>query len=635
MKILKHLPSMLSIGFVILGLNISVLGQSNQNKKDFASVNGQGSSIRFDVSAPHSAVTLTVLAPDGQTFSKEFKAGNSPEFGLITAKGERLPDGEYTYELRVIPDISDSIKESLKAARSKGNAAEVERELRKRGSLLPEQVQSGSFLVVGGSIIGPGATEGQSRGRAAIQQPARPAVSSAGTAIEQPARPVVSSDRTNYRVQRHHPRFLMFDFVIADDLIVQGSACVGIDCVNNEDFGFDTIRVKENNTRIQFDDTSSAAGFATNNWQIRANDSASGGASFLGFVDQGATGTSETGTLVFAVNAGTPANSIRVASTGRVGFRTATPVLDLHVNTSNTPAMRLEQNSSGGFTAQTWDIAGNEANFFIRDVTSGSRLPFRIRPGAPTSSIDIAANGNVGIGTASPGATLDVSGNAAILGSDLGGTGRTNNVIKLSRVATPPFTTGNLNFAYTAGATTATENIAALGGAAGGFSAATVIVFHTAANTNTDSGTERMRITSIGRVGIGTTTPDQLLSVNGDASKVGGGSWQTFSDERLKNLRGPFTKGLNAVMQLQPLRYQYRPNNAVGIKSESEYVGVGAQAVQQVIPEAVTANSEGYLMVNNDPIIWTMLNAIKEQQKEIDKLKREVKRLRATNRRRK
>ena len=27
------------------------------------------------------------------------------------------------------------------------------------------------------------------------------------------------------------------DFVIADDLIVQGSACVGLDCVNNESFG--------------------------------------------------------------------------------------------------------------------------------------------------------------------------------------------------------------------------------------------------------------------------------------------------------------------------------------------------------------------------------------------------------------
>src|SRR6185369_7656049 len=229
--------------------------------------------------------------------------------------------------------------------------------------------------------------------------------------VERPApqtTAAVYKSRTGYKIQRNHPSLLMFDFVIADDLIVQGSGCFGLDCVDGENFGFDTIRVKENNTRIQFDDTSSSAGFATNNWQIRANSSASGGASFLAFVDQGATGNSETGTIVFEVDAGAPANSLRVSSTGNIGVGTATPVLDVHVNTTDTPAIRLEQNNSGGFTAQTWDVAGNEANFFVRDVTSGSRLPLRIRPGAPTSSLDIAASGNIGVGTASPDTRLTV-----------------------------------------------------------------------------------------------------------------------------------------------------------------------------------------------------------------------------------
>ena len=87
-------------------------------------------------------------------------------------------------------------------------------------------------------------------------------------------------------------------------------------------------------------------------------------------------------------------------------------------------------------------------------------------------------------------------------------------------------------------------------------------------------------------------------------------------------------------MRLQPLRFEYKPDNALGIKLEGERIGVGAQAVQQVIPEAVTKNAEGYLMVNNDPIIWTMLNAIKEQQKEIVELKRQIRQLRATTRKR-
>ena len=627
MKSLKHLPSMLSIVFVIASLSVSVLGQTADDRNQSASISSFGSSIRFDVPGPHSAVTLTVLAPDGQSFTKEFQAGNIVEFKLTDSKGERLPDGQYVYELRVTPIIASEVREALRAARASDKGAEVQREMRRRGQIPSHPlVQSGGFQVVNGSIVTSGGVE-ERRGPARAMATEQPAA---------PAAPVVASERrSGYKVQRHHPRFMVFDQVIPDDLIVQGSLCVGLDCVNNETFGTDTIKVKENNTRITFEDTSTSAGFANNNWQIRANDQPSGGANYLGIVDLGATAIGESGTIVVAVDAGALANSIRVGSNSKVGFRTATPGLDMHANTSDTPAIRLEQNNTGGFSAQTWDIGANEANFFVRDLTGGSRLPFRVRPGAPTSSIDISASGNVGIGTASPGALLDVQGNSVTIGSDISASTRTTGVIKLSRITAPPFTTGNLNFAFIAGATTATENIAGIGGAATGFSAATSIVFHTAGTTNTDFGTERMRINSSGQVGIGTTAPDQLLSVNGNASKAtGGGSWLTFSDERLKNFRGRFTTGLDAVMKLQPLRFQYRPQNAVGIQSEAEHVGFGAQAVQQVIPEAVQANADGYLMVNNDPIIWTMLNAIKEQQAQIVELKRQVRQLRAATRRR-
>src|ERR1700712_5640561 len=184
------------------------------------------------------------------------------------------------------------------------------------------------------------------------------------------------------------------DQVIPDDLIVQGSACVGLDCVNNESFGFDTIRLKENNTRIKFEDTSTGTGFPTHDWQLTANDSAPGGAEKFSIEDITAA------TVPFTVSGSAPTNSIFVDSTGRLGLRTATPALDIHINTSNTPAMRLEQNNSGGFTAQTWDVAGNGADFFVRDVTGGSRLPFRIPPGAPARSTDNKTTRLFGVGTA-------------------------------------------------------------------------------------------------------------------------------------------------------------------------------------------------------------------------------------------
>jgi len=599
MKNIKHLPLVIRIVFVVACFNVFVLAQSTVDRNQFAAVSSFGSSVRFDVSVPRAAVTLTVIGPEGLSFSKEFK-GNFAEFTLITDKGERLPDGQYTYELRVTPNISADVKEALKAAREKGNGEEVQREMRKRGALPPELVQSGGFLVINGTAIVAGATEGKGgQARAMVEQPA-PA----------PAPAMVSTGRVAYKVQRNHPRFLVFDQVIPDDLIVQGSICAGLDCVNGENFGFDTIRLKENNTRIQFDDDSTSARVPNNNWQIRANDSGSGGSNFLGFVDQGVSGNSETGTLVFAVNAGASANSLRVGSNSKVGLRTATPVLDVHANTTDTPAIRLEQNNSGGFTAQTWDIAGNEANFFVRDVTGGSRLPLRIRPGAPTSSIDIAASGNVGIGTASPVKKLHIF--------------DANSQVFVDRPANAAGNYALINFA-TNGAQK----------------------FFFGLNSDSDPGADRLSFfdqafsaaTAVmtftgGNVGIGTSAPTDKLSVNGTASKPGGGTWAVFSDERLKKIKGNFNSGLSAVMKLQPLRYEYKPDNALGIKSEGEHIGFGAQAVQKVIPEAVTMNSSGYLMVNNDPIIWTMLNAIKEQQKEIVELKSQIRQLRSTARRR-
>jgi hypothetical protein len=192
---------------------------------------------------------------------------------------------------------------------------------------------------------------------------------------------------TNARIQQNAR---IADQVIADDLIVQGSQCVGFDCVNNESFGFNTIRLKENNLRIGFDDTS-VGSFPANDWELEANASPSGGTSHFAIND--VTGAK----TPFLIRAGAKTNALYIDASGRIGMGTSTPALDAHITTSNTPAIRFEQNNAGGFTAQTWDMAGNEANFFIRDVTGGSLLPFRIKPGAPTSSIYIQADGTIQI----------------------------------------------------------------------------------------------------------------------------------------------------------------------------------------------------------------------------------------------
>ena len=140
----------------------------------------------------------------------------------------------------------------------------------------------------------------------------------------------------------------------------------------------------------------------------------------------------------------------------------------------------------------------------------------------------------------------------------------------------------------------------------------------------TGNGQPTMTVDTTGNVGIGTFSPDRTLTVNGTADKPGGGSWDVFSDERLKTFKGRFTPGLKAVMQLQPVRYEYKPDNALSLKSKGEHIGFGAQAMQKIIPEAVSKNDKGYLLINNDPIMWAMLNAIKEQQQQIEQQRQQI-----------
>ena len=201
------------------------------------------------------------------------------------------------------------------------------------------------------------------------------------------------------------------DIVHLDDVIIDGSLCVGQDCVNGESFGFDTLRLKENNLRIHFQDTSNSASFPTNDWRIVVNDSSNGGSNHFSIEDSSA------GRSPFRIEAGAPANSLVVEDAGRIGIGTATPVVEMHVVDGDTPTLRLEQDGSSGFTPQIFDVAANETNFFIRDASNGSTLPFRIRPGAPSNSLYVHETGRIGVGTTSPDVPLDVQQTSTTAGS--------------------------------------------------------------------------------------------------------------------------------------------------------------------------------------------------------------------------
>lgn len=109
------------------------------------------------------------------------------------------------------------------------------------------------------------------------------------------------------------------DQVIPDDLIVQSSLCVGIPCILNESFGFDTVRLKGEVLGIHFIDTSVGA-FPTTDWAIVANDpDGSGLANRFSIQDLTA------GTTPFSIAGGAPDGSLFIAADGAVGIGTATP----------------------------------------------------------------------------------------------------------------------------------------------------------------------------------------------------------------------------------------------------------------------------------------------------------------------
>lgn len=348
--------------------------------------------LSWQIGPDNAAVVLTITGPNDFVYSHEFASARSISLRLQEV-GNKLSDGTYLYEMRIVPRIPGNVRNALAAARAKDDDAEVAR-IQAQYGLTNQTVQSGAFTILNGSLVNSDAVEpGKSSSKSSVKAMSHRDRTDAGAEAASGTVAAAGTVRA-------------LDVVTADDAIIQGSLCVGLDCVDGESFGFDTIRLKENNDRIKFDDTSTSAGFPNVDWQLTANDSGSGGANKFSIEDI------TNAKVPFTVTAAAPTNSIFVASSGKVGFGNSSPGLNLHITATDTPAIRQEQTNGGGFTAQTWDIGGNEANWFVRDLTGGSKLPFRIRPGAPTSSIDIAASGKVGVGTASPTDRLHVFENA-------------------------------------------------------------------------------------------------------------------------------------------------------------------------------------------------------------------------------
>lgn len=124
-----------------------------------------------------------------------------------------------------------------------------------------------------------------------------------------------------------------------------------------------------------------------------------------------------------------------------------------------------------------------------------------------------------------------------------------------------------------------------------------------------------------GNVGIGTTTPSTKLYVNGDitANSVSG-----TSDIRFKTNIRTVKNALDKVKLLRGVYFNWNqkafPEKEFGAQDELGFI---AQEVEKVVPEIVSKdkNKEEYRSVKYDKLVALLVEAIKDQQKQIDSLK--------------
>ncbi|WPB72659.1 tail fiber domain-containing protein [Archangium violaceum] len=137
-------------------------------------------------------------------------------------------------------------------------------------------------------------------------------------------------------------------------------------------------------------------------------------------------------------------------------------------------------------------------------------------------------------------------------------------------------------------------------------------------------GAERMTVYN-GCVGINTQTPSSTLDVNGSLN-VQGFSWfrggYSGSDLRLKQDITPVEDALEKVLRLRALRYRLRDS-----QDDAVYLGLIAQEVEQIFPEVVAENAEGMKGINYSSLVAPLIEAIKTQQRQLDGLRDALKTL--------
>lgn len=338
---------------------------------------------------------------------------------------------------------------------------------------------------------------------------------------------------------------------------------------------------------------------------------------------------------------------MRILNTGEIGVGITTPnyLLHLHKPSATSNWMQITNSATG---------TGTYDGFFYGVSASGQPQiwgegDLAVYTGSGTTNnltMTMKANGNVGIGTTTFNATnperLVVDAGVTTSFNVISGKGSINNYLQLNIqnsssgsaassdvVATADNGNETINFVDMGINSSTYTGSGILGGinnaylyatgndfAIGNGTPAKDLVFFTG---GTAAANEKMRVTAAAvQPGTDNATTMGTATKRWSVVYAVNGTIQT-SDVRLKKNILPLTYGLNEIMRLEPVSYNWKDNTG------GNKIGLIAQEVRKIIPQVVVGDeSKENIGMNYAELVPVLINAVKELKTELDVTRKEL-----------
>ena len=299
--------------------------------------------------------------------------------------------------------------------------------------------------------------------------------------------------------------------------------------------------------------------------------------------------------------------------TNNVGIGTTTPSRELVVNNTSSASVIAITTSTSNYAQLA--LGDTDDDNYAQIVLNNSTNKLQIQNGGGNvisdRGITLDSSENVGIGTSSPGYKLDVNGTSGLrdhvtifddktlyVGSDL------TNGLRIFHLSS-----NNNNYIRSNGGTLSLQTIAAQP------------MFFVTNNTTamTIDSSQDVKIEESLGIGVAASSTTGRLDCSNDVVAF------STSDKRLKENIKPLDNALNKIKKINGVEFDWKELTEEEKKTihgnKGHDVGVIAQEIEEVLPEVVTTRDSGYKAVKYEKIVPLLIQAIKEQQQQIEELK--------------